>query len=221
MEEEGSSSEVNKPKHQSIHTTLTSLLAIKTNRTCADCRAALVDQLKVYASFCPGQDEIRRNPKIGIALHDFSITHQNFAPPAMKKDLAQLPSDPSIFVNQKFGGHGVFLCFKCAEAHKCLGPNITRVVSVLADDGNHWTKDRVAFMEQSGGNARSWKVYEAYIPERWKERMLKPSSTQEERVFFVRAKYEGRLVIRYLQRGDSKKYSLTHGCNDLAFSFVV
>ena len=193
MEAEGSSSEeTNTPKPPSIHTKLTSLLTIKTNRTCADCRVALVDPLKVFASFCPGQDEIRRNPKIGIALHDFSITHQNFAPPAMKKDPTKLPSDPSLYVNQKFGGHGVFLCSQCSEAHKCLGTNITRVVSVLGDDGNQWTKHRVDFMEQSGGNARSWKVYEAFIPERWKQRMLKPSSTSEERLFFVRAKYEGR-----------------------------
>ncbi|KAL3936524.1 MAG: hypothetical protein SGBAC_008179 [Bacillariaceae sp.] len=184
------SSEACKPKPPSIHKTLTSLLAIKTNRTCAECRVALVDPLKVHASFCPGHNEIRRNPKIGLALHDFSITHQNFAPPAMKKDLTQFPSDPSMYVNQKFGGHGVFLCLQCAEAHKCLGLAITRVVSVLGDDGDHWTQERVDFIEQSGGNARSWEVYEAYIPERWKQRMLKPSSMPEERIFFVRAKYE-------------------------------
>src|SRR5210317_60737 len=147
---EGSSSEGCKPKASSIHTKLTSLLNIKTNRTCADCREALVDPLKVYASFCPGQDEIRRNPKIGIALHDFSITHQNFAPPAMKRGPTKLPSDPSMYVNQKFGGHGVFLCSKCSEAHKSLGTNITRVVSVLRDDGHHWKMDRADFMQQSG-----------------------------------------------------------------------
>ncbi|CAJ1940240.1 unnamed protein product [Cylindrotheca closterium] len=190
MDSESISSEVSKPKPPSIHKTLTSLLAIKTNRTCADCRVALVDPLQVHASFCPGQDEIRRNPKVGMALHDFSITHQNFAPPAMKKGLTQLPMDPSMYVNQKFGGHGVFLCSRCAEAHQCLGTAITRVVSVLGDDGIHWTQARVDFMEQCGGNERSWEVYEAYIPERWKERMLKPSSTPTERVFFVRAKYE-------------------------------
>jgi hypothetical protein len=180
-----------KNKGSSVNKTLTSLLSLKTNKMCADCRAALVDPLLVHASFCPSQEEIRLNPQIAVALHDFTITHQAFAPPEIKQDPSQFPSDPASFVNQKFGGHGVFLCVKCAEAHKQLGTAITVVLPVLGDTENKWTPVRAHYMEECGGNARSWTVYEAYMPETWKQRRPKPSSSQEERLLFVRAKYEG------------------------------
>lgn len=184
-----------KNKGSSVNTTLTALLSVKTNKMCADCRAALVDPLLVQASFCPSQDEIRQNPQIAVAIHDFAVTHQAFAPPDVKEDTKQFPSDPASFVNQKFGGHGVFLCVKCADVHKFLGSAITVVLPVLGDPLNRWTQERANFMESCGGNERSWTVYEAYMPEQWKLRRPKPSSTQEERLLFVRAKYEGIVLL--------------------------
>eukprot|EP00980_Cylindrotheca_fusiformis_P011968 scaffold2830_cov131-Cylindrotheca_fusiformis.AAC.89 len=186
-----------KNKGWSVNKTLTSLLSLKTNKMCADCRVALVDPLLVHASFCPSQDELRKNPRIAVALHDFAVTHQAFAPPHIKEDPKHFLSDPASFVNQKFGGHGVFLCAKCADAHKFLGSAITVVLPVLGDTENNWTPERAHFMEVCGGNARSWTVYEAYVPEHWKQRRPKASSSQEERLLYVRAKYEGTAALAF------------------------
>jgi hypothetical protein len=180
-------------KNKGVSTTLTALLSNKTNKICADCRSALVNPLLVHASFCPGQDEIRQNPQIAISIHDFTVTHQAFAPPSIKKDPSKkYPSDPAMLVNQKFGGHGVFLCPKCADAHRSLGPQITLVQPVLSGNMDEWTPARTNFMMQCGGNSRSWTVYEAYMPEKWKQRRPTSSSGLEERIVFVRAKYEGK-----------------------------
>jgi hypothetical protein len=43
---------------------------------------------------------------------------------------------------------------------------------------------------ERGGNAHSWRVYEAYIPEGWKQRRPMSSSSLSQRLVFCRAKYE-------------------------------
>lgn len=175
----------------SVKRTLTFLLSKKTNKMCADCRSALVDPLLVHASFTPSLDEISENSQVTavVALHDFLITHHAFAPPSNKKDRSRFGSDPARFVNQTFGGHGVFICAKCAEAHRCLGESIAIVLPAL-ESSSEWTSKRAQFMKDCGGNARSWEMYEGFMPEKWKQRRPKPSSTQEERILFIRAKYE-------------------------------
>eukprot|EP00547_Thalassionema_nitzschioides_P007486 CAMPEP_0194204628 /NCGR_PEP_ID=MMETSP0156-20130528/4096_1 /TAXON_ID=33649 /ORGANISM="Thalassionema nitzschioides, Strain L26-B" /LENGTH=1620 /DNA_ID=CAMNT_0038930687 /DNA_START=42 /DNA_END=4904 /DNA_ORIENTATION=- len=193
------SEEPNKAKGTTtgVTKTLSALLALKTNKTCAECRSALVDPLLVHASLCPSQEDIRRNPQIMIL--NSSTTHQAFAPPSMQSkttttDHNKYPSDPAVFVNQKFGGHGVFLCANCAEAHKSLDSTVAIVLPVLGENNTNehdvWTPARAEFMKDCGGNARSWAVYEAYMPEKWKQRRPKASSSIEERRLFVKAKYE-------------------------------
>lgn len=175
-------------KGPSVTKTLTALLKTPSNRSCADCRSALVDPSEIHASFCPSGKEIHLTPEIAVAFHDFQITHQAFAPPDVKGDPIKFGADPAMFVNQRFGGHGVFICAKCAEAHKRLGKTIT-VVHHLQDP-SVWTNDHAEFMKKGGGNARSWLVYEAYLPEGWKKRRPNPSSLLQDRLIFCRAKYE-------------------------------
>jgi hypothetical protein len=177
-------------KGPSVIKTLTNLLSTPCNRSCADCRSALVDPSHVYASFCPSLEEVRLNPDIAVAFHDFQLTHRAFAPPDMQKDdpLKFGSTDLSLLVNQRFGGHGVFVCSKCADAHNLLGKSITMVHSV--QDQTAWTNEQAQFMKENGGNARSWTVYEAYMPEPWKQRRPNPASSPAERLIFCRAKYE-------------------------------
>jgi len=59
-----------------------------------------------------------------------------------------------------------------------------------------WSWNEVNFLEKSGGNARSNSIFEKYMPEYWKNRVVArvhsslTSCSLEEREVFVRAKYE-------------------------------
>jgi hypothetical protein len=174
-------------KGPSVVKTLTSLLSVPSNRSCADCRSALVDPSQVHASFCPSREDTQKYPELSVAIHDFQLNHKSFAPPDIKKE-PKFGSDPAFQVNQRFGGHGVFICVQCAAAHKQLGASIAVVQAV--QESASWTEKQAQFMKCSGGNARSWVVYEAYMPESWKKRRPNPSSTLAERISFGRAKYE-------------------------------
>ena len=174
-------------KGPSVVKTLTSLLSVPSNRSCADCRSALVDPSQVHASFCPSREDIHKYAEPSLAIHDFHFNHEAFAPLDMKKE-PKFGSDPSFLVNQRFGGHGVFICAQCAAAHKQLGASIAVVQAV--QESTSWTEEQALCMKGSGGNARSWVVYEAYVPDSWKKRRPNPSSTLAERLFFGRAKYE-------------------------------
>lgn len=175
-------------KGPSATKTLTALLKTPSNRACADCRSALIDPSEVHASFCPSGKDIQLTPNIAVAFHDFQLTHHAFAPPNVKDDPIRFGADPAMFVNQRFGGHGVFICGKCAKAHKRLGQSITLVHPI--QDSTVWTSEQAEFMKDNGGNARSWAVYEEYMPEGWKNRRPTPASDFTERFVFCRAKYE-------------------------------
>ena len=144
----------------SITKILTSLTAIPSNRTCADCHSTLVDASQVYASFSP-QLEIPFS-----RYNHFQFNHQRFKPPGgvISKQQQQQhhdgtttaatataattasmilttpppmvtdpPVDPSLLATQSLGGgvgHGVFVCAPCAAAHKLLGPTIAVVRAV-------------------------------------------------------------------------------------------
>ena len=168
-------------KGPSVVKTLTSLLSVPSNRSCADCRSALVDPSQVHASFCPSREDIHKYAEPSLAIHDFHFNHEAFAPLDMKKE-PKFGSDPSLLVNQRFGGHGVFICAQCAAAHKQLGASIAVVQAV--QESTSWTEEQALCMKGSGGNARSWVVYEAYVPDSWKKRRPNPSSTLAERLFF-------------------------------------
>jgi DENN domain-containing protein 5 len=155
---------------------------------------------------------------VGISLHDFQFTHRAFAPPDAasatsttrddedeneihssqshshsnrsipRKKIRKDEQDIGIHANERFGGFGVFICGGCAEAHRQLGTNVTTVLPVI--DLSGWTAESVDWMAQSGGNARCWRVYEAYVTDTWKQRRPISSSTMSERLVFCRAKYE-------------------------------
>ena len=203
----------------SIAKTLTLLRSQPSNRSCADCRSALIDPSTVYASLCVvtyndaknGQQN-RRISVRKIALQDFHLTHSAFAPPSNanvpafevvnngsngnnlifndnsnRKSQNSYYDDPAFSINKRFGGFGVFLCPKCAEAHQQLGLRV-RVKRVA--DISLWTMEEAQFILSNGGNAKCWKIYEAYVPDHWKERRPIYSSSLSARILFSRAKYE-------------------------------
>lgn len=191
----------------SITKTLTSLWSQPANRSCADCRSALVDPSTVYASFCPSRNTITSSSsqpaspvgkKVPISFHDFRLNHHSFAPPDVKRRQAQdrqkrcrtvdIDIDPTRMANQTFGGHGVFICKNCAEAHQQLDTSVTVVLPVM--EVSLWSADQVHIMVESGTNAQNWRIYEAYVPDMWIERRPISSSRLSERVLFCKAKYE-------------------------------
>ena len=176
-------------KAPSVTKTLLSLtLSDPSNRSCADCCSALVDPSDVHASLCPSLETVQRSEqrlKVSVALHDFRHTHRAFAPHDVKATQAV---DPGKSVNQRLGGHGIFICSRCAEAHRKLGQNVTKVIPV--QESSQWTQSEAELMTNSGGNARCKIVYEAYVPETWHKRRPTASSSLEDRVIFCKAKYE-------------------------------
>jgi hypothetical protein len=163
---------------------LTQLMAIPSNRSCADCRSTLVDASQVHASFSPHVEApVSR-------YNNFRLNHLSFAPPGTPIPIAMDPPvDPALFAARHAGGgHGVFVCALCGAAHKLLGPHISVVHAV--QDPFAWTPDKVQLLVEAGGNARSWSVYEKYMHKSWKSKRPKSESTIADRLTFIRAKYE-------------------------------
>ncbi|XP_042520157.1 ADP-ribosylation factor GTPase-activating protein AGD12-like isoform X2 [Macadamia integrifolia] len=80
---------------------------------------------------------------------------------------------------------GVFLCLKCCGVHRSLGTHISKVLSVTLDE---WTDEEIESMVEVGGNSSANKIYEAFFPEGFSK--PGPDSNNEERVKFIRSKYE-------------------------------
>ncbi|XP_078428774.1 ADP-ribosylation factor GTPase-activating protein AGD12-like isoform X2 [Wolffia australiana] len=80
---------------------------------------------------------------------------------------------------------GVFICLKCCGIHRSLGSHISKVLSVTLDE---WTEEEVEAMLEVGGNSFANAIYEAFIPEGLSK--PGPGSSYEERVQFIRSKYE-------------------------------
>ncbi|XXG65980.1 hypothetical protein AAC387_Pa05g3548 [Persea americana] len=80
---------------------------------------------------------------------------------------------------------GVFICLKCCGVHRSLGTHISKVLSVTLDE---WSDEEVDNMIEVGGNSSANAIYEAHLP----EGSVKPSpdSSHEERMHFIRSKYE-------------------------------
>jgi hypothetical protein len=139
------------------------------------------------------------------------LNHHSFAPPDVKEKQNQdsnkrrsrkvdindnaisssssrIDIDPTVIANQTFGGHGVFICKNCADAHQQLDTSITVVLPVM--DVSVWSLEQVCAMVDSGTNAQNWRVYEAYVPDMWKDKRPISSSKLSERILFCKAKYE-------------------------------
>ena len=169
-----------------------SLLSIPHNRTCADCKSALVDLSQIHASFCPKGRQILDHSKSSrvVCFSDFGLTHQSFAPPNLQKEnVIKYGTDPALSINQKFGGHAVFLCVDCAKAHSSLPPTVA-IVYPVQDEESRLREEHATYMKEYGGNARSWIIYEHSIPDAWEKRRPGPTSSLQERLLFARAKYE-------------------------------
>jgi stromal membrane-associated protein len=80
---------------------------------------------------------------------------------------------------------GVFLCLKCGDVHRALGPDISKVLSVTLDD---WSDSDIDSMLEVGGNSYANSIYEAFLPKDHPK--PKPDSMMEYRTKFIRAKYE-------------------------------
>jgi len=189
----------------SVAKTLTMLRSQPSNRSCCDCRCALIDPSIVFASVCRPENSIdrtiyeetksRKMKNIDITLQDFHLTHRSFAPSnegeSQKKanddgkNQCNFNVDPAISANERFGGHCVFICSRCAEAHRQLGPKI-KVIRVV--DSALWTPVEAQFIATCEGNAICWRIYEAFMPDSF----LRPifSSPLSTRILFCRAKYE-------------------------------
>ncbi|XP_073011390.1 ADP-ribosylation factor GTPase-activating protein AGD12-like [Typha latifolia] len=80
---------------------------------------------------------------------------------------------------------GVFLCLKCSDVHRSLGPNISKVLSVTLDT---WSDSDIDSMVDVGGNSYANAIYEAFLPRGYPK--PKVDSNNEERTKFIRSKYE-------------------------------
>ncbi|KAJ8758666.1 hypothetical protein K2173_000387 [Erythroxylum novogranatense] len=97
---------------------------------------------------------------------------------------------------------GVFLCLKCCGVHRSLGTHISKVLSVTLDD---WSDDEIDSMIEVGGNSSANSIYEAFIPEGVSK--PGPDASHEQRMRFIRSKYELQEFLKPSLRISSGKTS--------------
>ncbi|PIA25127.1 hypothetical protein AQUCO_12500029v1 [Aquilegia coerulea] len=98
---------------------------------------------------------------------------------------------------------GVFICLKCCGVHRSLGTHISKVLSVTLDE---WSDDEVDSMVEVGGNSSANSIYEAFLPEQFSK--PSPESSHEQRMKFIRSKYELQEFLKPSLRITSGKSSL-------------
>ncbi|KAF9620710.1 hypothetical protein IFM89_014010, partial [Coptis chinensis] len=98
---------------------------------------------------------------------------------------------------------GVFICLKCCGVHRSLGTHISKVLSVTLDD---WSDDEIDSMVEVGGNSSANSIYEAFVPEGFLK--PRPESSHEDRMKFIRSKYELQEFLKPSLRISSARSSL-------------
>ncbi|KAL1205357.1 ADP-ribosylation factor GTPase-activating protein AGD12 [Cardamine amara subsp. amara] len=99
---------------------------------------------------------------------------------------------------------GVFICLKCCGVHRSLGTHISKVLSVTLDE---WSDEEVDSMIEIGGNASANSIYEAFIPEGSSK--PGPNASHDQRMRFIRSKYEHQEFLKPSLRITSVKGSCT------------
>ncbi|OAY65707.1 ADP-ribosylation factor GTPase-activating protein AGD12 [Ananas comosus] len=97
---------------------------------------------------------------------------------------------------------GVFLCLKCSDIHRSLGPDVSKVLSVTLDE---WSDGDIDSMVEVGGNSYANSIYEAFLPKGYPK--PKADSSYEDRTNFIRSKYELQEFLKPSLRIVSSKMS--------------
>ena len=187
------------PDGGSVTKILTQVLSIPSNRSCADCKSALVDASQIYASFRPldsgetiiNNDERekpsrKRHIPVSFSQHHHALAPTMESPPPRIPVLTDWPVDPALRVPLS---HGVLVCALCGAAHTRLRSSTTVVRAVL--DSRQWTSPAETRPLQCGGNHAAALVLEAYFHPAVTH-IARPTarSTVADRLVFIRAKYE-------------------------------
>ncbi|KAF8101359.1 hypothetical protein N665_0206s0038 [Sinapis alba] len=115
---------------------------------------------------------------------------------------------------------GVFICLKCCGVHRSLGTHISKVLSVTLDE---WSDEEVDSMIEIGGNDSANSIYEAFIPDGFSK--PGPDTTHDQRMRFIRSKYELQEFLKPSLRitsvkGTSTKSSSSYLSSSLSKKFM-
>lgn len=153
------------------------LLAVPSNRNCADCKAALVDTLQIYASFSNPTRITRQNQVVDLSLDRFQQNHQFLCPTKEQQDDEE-NQDP--LSHDSMPKYGVFVCAPCAAAHA-----LTQSIVKPVHEATAWGDLDIAWFQNIAGNAKA-----NYLLERFVSSRPSRTSTVAERLEFCRAKYQ-------------------------------